>query len=123
MASVLLVEDEPDVSEMLAEVLEDLGHTVCRVADGRAALEAVDSGLHPDVVVTDMMMPGELSGLALARELRARIPGLPVVLATGSNLVGSAEFRASGLPALRKPFRATELEAAMRQAMQGTPAA
>ena len=122
MAAVLVVEDEAAVAEMLCDVLESLGHTVLCAADGPAALEAVASGLRPDIVITDMCMPGGLSGLALAAELRIRIPGLPVVLATGYD-GDTGAFRAAGLPVLRKPFRATDLQHAMRQAMQASPAA
>jgi CheY-like chemotaxis protein len=118
MASVLLVEDDTDVAEMLSEVLQSLGHTVRHVATGSAALAAVEAGPRPDLVITDMMMPGGLSGLALAQELRVRMPDLPVVLATGYS-ERAAEFRAAGLPVLRKPFRAAELQEAMHQAMQG----
>lgn len=118
MASVLVVEDEADVAELLCELLASYGHAVRHVTDGRAALESVTAGPRPDVVITDMMLPGGLTGVGLARELRARMPDLPVVLASGQT-EGIAEFRAAGLPVLRKPFRAAELEAAVRQALQG----
>ena len=118
MASVLMVEDEADVAELLCELLVGYGHTVRHVTDARAALEVLDAGLRPDVVITDMILPGGLTGRDLARALRARMPDLPVVLASGHS-EAFAEFRAAGLPMLRKPFRAAELEAAVRQALQG----
>ena len=119
MASVLLVEDDIDVAEMLSDVLDSLGHSVRHVPTGTAALTALQTGPRPDLVITDMMMPGGLSGLALAREIRDRMPGLPVILATGYS-ERAAEFRASGLPVLHKPFRAADLEEAIRQALDGT---
>lgn len=122
MVSVLLVEDETELADMLCEVLQTLGHTARHVATGAAALEVVDGGWRPDVVITDIMIPGGLSGLALAQALRARIPGLPVVLSTGGN-AANAEIHASGLHVLRKPFRTADLETAIRAAIQAPPAA
>ena len=117
MALVLLVDDDIDVAEMLCEVLQDLGHTACHVTTGAAALAAIEAGPRPDLVITDVMIPGELSGLALAQELRVRMPALPVVLATGYG-DRAAEFRAAGLLVLQKPFHAADLEATIRQALQ-----
>jgi CheY-like chemotaxis protein len=118
MLSVLLVEDDPDVSELLTEVLESFGHVVRHVPTGVAALEALGNGYLPDVVLTDIMMPGGVSGLALVQELRRRAPGLPVVLATGYS-DKAAEVQKAGLPVLRKPFRASELAAALEQVTRG----
>jgi signal transduction histidine kinase/CheY-like chemotaxis protein len=118
MLSVLLVEDDPDVSDLLTEVLESFGHTVRHVPTGVAALEALGNGYMPDVVLTDIMMPGGVSGLALVQELRRRAPGLPVVLATGYS-DKAAEVQKAGLPVLRKPFRASELAATLEQVTRG----
>lgn len=115
MAAVLLVEDDAEVAEMLGEVLESLGHTVSHAGSGAAALAAIAKGPLPDVVITDMIMPGGISGLDLVRALRASSPGLPVVLATGHD-DRAAEFRAAGLPVLQKPFGRAELQAALRAA-------
>ncbi len=122
MVSVLLVEDDADVAEMLFDVLESLGHTVRHEGSADTALAAVAAGLRPDVVITDLMLPGGLSGLALARELRVRLPALPVVLSTGGR-ADTAELRAAALPVLCKPFRGSELDAAIRKALQGAQSA
>ncbi len=119
MVAILLVEDDTDVAEILCDVLQSLGHTVRHETSGDAALAAVAAGVLPAVVITDLMLPGGMSGLALARELRVRLPGLPVVLATGGR-GDTAELRAAGLTVLRKPFRTGELEAVISQALQGT---
>jgi len=118
MASVLLVEDDFEVADIIAEVLTDFGHSVHRAADGGAALAIIDAGLCPDVVVTDVTMPGGLGGLALADALHTRSPALPVVLATGHS-ERAAELRAAGFLVLRKPFHAAEMEAVLRRALQG----
>jgi CheY-like chemotaxis protein len=114
MLSVLLVEDDPDVAELLVEVLETFGHQVRHVSTGVAALETLVGSYLPDVVLTDIMMPGGVSGLALVQELRVRAPGLPVVLATGYS-DKAAEVQRAGLPVLRKPFRASELAFVLEQ--------
>ncbi len=83
--SVLLVDDAAAVAGMIVGVQQSLGHTAFCVANAPAALGAVASGLRPDVLVTDMNMPVGMSGLALAAALRMRLPGVPVVLATGGH--------------------------------------
>jgi signal transduction histidine kinase/CheY-like chemotaxis protein len=114
--SVLLVEDDGHVAGLLAGLLEDAGHKVLHAPDARAALEAVEGERRIDAVLTDVMMPGGMSGLDLARSLRSRRPGLPVVLATGYS-EGLEEVMAAGWPVLRKPFEIGDLQAALRQAV------
>jgi CheY-like chemotaxis protein len=60
------------------------------------------------VVFSDVMMPGRMNGLDLAREIRRRRPDLPVVLTTGYNAGAAADVR-EGIPVLRKPYRLDEL--------------
>ncbi len=115
MALILLVEDDPDVAGMMVEVLEILDHEVRHVTDAQAALALVDAGLHPDLVLTDLMMPGGLDGVGLAAALRARRPGLPVVVTTGH--LASAATEAAHLPVLVKPFLTEQLEDAIAAAL------
>ena len=68
-ATVLVVEDEPQIQELVAVNLEHVGHRVLRAGSAEEAEQAIRDEL-PDVVVLDWMLPGE-SGLALARRLRA----------------------------------------------------
>ncbi|HEV7265450.1 MAG TPA: response regulator [Falsiroseomonas sp.] len=115
---VLLVDDEALVRETLCAELTERGWKVLEVADGAAALHALDTGaLQPDLLVTDLSMPG-MSGLALIREMRRRRPGLPAVLLTG--LVGDGAAAQAALAEavrdgpfalLRKPLDARELAA------------
>ena len=79
---ILLVDDEAPLRRLSAVALERAGHQVTQAEDGDTALELVEAGLEPDALVTDITMPG-MDGLALARALRARRPGLPVVLVSG----------------------------------------
>ena len=76
---ILLVEDDPDLREVYAEVLRDLGHTVVAVDDGAVALSEIPR-LHPDVILVDLIMPkAELDGVELLSRLLAG-PRIPVVI-------------------------------------------
>lgn len=80
-ARVLVVDDEPEVRDVVATILRDSGMTVQEATDGQEALAAM-ADTPADLVITDLTMPG-ISGLELARELRARSPQLPILLLTG----------------------------------------
>jgi CheY-like chemotaxis protein len=105
---VLLVEDDPEVAALTRELLASLGFTAIRVSSAEAALGALADSRPIDFVMSDVMMPGGMSGLQLAREIRRRHPGLPVVLTTGyvESLAGieDAEFHV-----LLKPYTAEAL--------------
>jgi CheY-like chemotaxis protein len=80
---VLLVEDDMEVAALTREMLSHLGFDVIHVSSPSAALGALANARSVDVVLTDMMMPGGISGLELAREIRRRHPHMPIVLTTG----------------------------------------
>jgi PAS domain S-box-containing protein len=108
--TVLLVEDNPDVASVSISLLEQLGYTVRRVADAEAALRAIEhDGV--DLVFSDIVMPGKMDGLALARRLREIHPRLPILLATGYS---DAAVNVRGdFPILRKPYEIHELSQAI----------
>lgn len=96
--------------EATAEGLRELGYEVVDVGTAAKAVELVRRGLKPDALVTDHMMPGML-GADLAVDLRARLPGLPVLMVTGyANLPPE---RTRGIPVIAKPFRQSELATAL----------
>jgi len=109
---VLLAEDDEAVADLARQMLEELGYAVTRAADGQAALALVDRGLEIDALLSDMMMPGEIDGLALARRIRRRRPGFPVVLMTGYSAAAAAAGE-EGLRLLTKPFTLDDLAAAL----------
>ena len=77
--TVLLVEDNPEVASVSIGLLEQLGYTVRLVANAEAALRELElDGI--DLVFSDIVMPGKMDGLSLARHLRAAKPGLPILL-------------------------------------------
>ncbi len=78
-AKVLLVEDEALVSDMIGEALSDSGFQVCVAADANEALEHLAEGYEPDVLFTDIHLPGDMDGSLLAFAARRLRPGLPVV--------------------------------------------
>ena len=71
---VLLVEDDDEVAALVGEMLDQLGYEVMRAASAAAALGALANGRRVDVVFSDIMMPGGMNGVELAREIRRRRP-------------------------------------------------
>jgi two-component system phosphate regulon response regulator PhoB len=119
-ANVLVVEDEPQIQELLAVNLEHAGHRVRRAASAAEAEAAIRAAL-PDVVVLDWMLPGE-SGLSLARRLRgdARTRDLPILMLTARAMEND---KISGLEAgaddyLTKPFSPRELNARIKAVLR-----
>ena len=119
-ADVLVVEDEPQIQELVAVNLEHAGHRVRRAASAEEAEAAIRTEL-PDVVVLDWMLPGE-SGLSFARRLRgdARTRELPIVMLTARAMESD---KISGLEAgaddyLTKPFSPRELNARIKAVLR-----
>ena len=77
------MEDDREVSALTHELLRSLGFSVTHVASAEAALGALADSRQIDVVLSDIMMPGGVSGLQLAREIRRRHPEMSVILTTG----------------------------------------
>jgi len=80
---VLLVEDDREVSALTRELLTSLGFSVIHVASADAALGALANARDIDLILSDIMMPGGVNGLQLAREIRRRYPTIPILLTTG----------------------------------------
>ncbi len=123
---VLLVEDDDRIAELVGDMLDALGYDSTRANNAAAALEVLVRAPEVDLVFSDMVMPGDMNGLALAEEIATRRPDLPIVLTTGySNAAASAA--AKGIRLLVKPYRmealAEELQAALphRGAAPATP--
>ncbi|MDQ3246220.1 MAG: response regulator, partial [Pseudomonadota bacterium] len=103
--TVLLVDDEELVRASTADMLAELGYAVVEADSAEEALRLVNSGLAPDLLVTDHLMPG-MSGTELAHELRGRWRDLPILLVSG---YAEAESVAPDLVRLVKPFRQADL--------------
>ena len=112
---ILCVEDNPEVANVAADLLEHLGHRVRMANSASAALEMLEQNEPPDLVFSDVVMAGEMDGLALARHIRRHWPALPVLLATGYSQATAAiggEF-----PILAKPYQMAELNDALGAAL------
>jgi two-component system NtrC family sensor kinase len=124
-ASILLVDDEPEILGTLAEILTYAGHRVETAADGTAALARLDSRSF-DVIVSDVRMPG-LDGPGLYAEIGRRFPSLRerIVFLTGDRL--NAETREflerTGAVSLGKPFLVAKVMQAIQRALGGRPPA
>jgi two-component system phosphate regulon response regulator PhoB len=119
-ASILVIEDEPAIQELIAMNLEQAGHRVMRARDAEQASVMVRNIL-PDVVLLDWMLPGQ-SGLAFARHLRgdARTRSVPIIMLTAR---GTESDKVAGLDAgaddyLTKPFSPRELIARIRAVLR-----
>ena len=109
---ILVVDDDPDVRGFLAEALGDLGHRVEAAESGAAALAAFARAA-PDLMLIDFAMPG-MNGAELAREVRARRPGQPMLFVTGYAESDQLEGALADVPVLRKPFGVAELAVIVR---------
>ncbi len=117
---ILLVEDNEDLRESLARVLEELGYRVTTAENGsRALLAASAPGAAFDLLITDVVMPG-ISGPRLAERLRERFPGMAVILMTGHAYgEGDLGWEETDRHLLHKPIGIAELAAAIRAALDG----
>jgi PAS domain S-box-containing protein len=104
VGTVLLVEDNPEVAKATAGLIEQLGYRVHWVSDAPSALiELEKDGI--DIVFSDVVMPGKMDGIGLARTIRKKWSRLPILLVTGySESATNSEF-----PILRKPYNLHEL--------------
>ncbi len=117
---VLVVDDEPDIAELVACAVRLEGAEAAMAGDGLAAVALLRS-FRPDIVVLDVMLPDQ-DGLAVLGRLRAEQPDLPAVMLTAR---GELEHRLAGLAAgaddyLAKPFSVEELLARMRAVLRRT---
>jgi len=112
---ILLVEDDDQVAEVVIEMLQRLSYSPTRVASAKAALTLLAEDRAFDLMFSDMVMPGGMGGMDLARAVSQRCPNLPIVLTTGFSEAATSAARA-GFRVLAKPYSidalASELGAA-----------
>ncbi len=119
--TVLVVDDEPTVRMLVAEVLTDLGYTAIEAADGAAGLKVINSDLRIDLLITDVGLPGGLNGRQVADAARVARPDLKVLFITGyaENAVLSHGHLDPGMHVLTKPFGMDILATRIRDLIEG----
>jgi PAS domain S-box-containing protein len=112
---VLVVEDDTVVAELAAGMLGELGFNATVAHSAKEALERLAGGEKPKLIFSDIVMPGGISGVELARKVRDRFPELPILLTTGySEQAGAAH----GFPILQKPYELGSLAEALSKLLK-----
>jgi CheY-like chemotaxis protein len=119
---VLLVEDDENVATVAAQLLHLLGYRAQWAADAQTALAFLIGGRPFDLVFSDIVLPGGMSGLDLARRVRRHFPKLPILLASGFS-TAAADVAQEGFAIIAKPYRADTLAAAIEEALRRAQAA
>jgi PAS domain S-box-containing protein len=116
---ILVVEDNAEVRELTLQRVEGLGYVAIEAESGPAAVRVIESGEHVDLVLSDIVMAGGMSGYDLARWIGEHAPDIRVVLTTG---YAAEEARqdpaAEAAPILRKPYKRAELAVALKDALR-----
>lgn len=124
MITILVVDDDPSIRFLLRDILESERYTILEAGNGQAALDAIGSGVLPDIVMTDLMMP-VMSGVELIVRLRAdpRTATIPIVVVS-SNPEAVKNLAVDAI--VTKPFGAADLALRVRavagRARSGQPA-
>jgi PAS domain S-box-containing protein len=117
--TVLVVEDDDRVRRLTAARLKELGYRVLEAAHGAAALDLLRKTPGVEIVFSDLVMPGGMSGFDLARQVRERYPNMRLLLTSGysAELMSQADIAQLDLQVLRKPYRQADLARAFRAAL------
>ncbi|MCK6451369.1 MAG: PAS domain S-box protein [Alphaproteobacteria bacterium] len=118
---ILLVEDDARVRQVTVRRLKELGYRVVAVEGARAALDALERGEAVDLLFTDIIMPGGMTGIELAREVRSRLPAIKILFTSGyaePQTVESGMLTANARW-LAKPYSTRDLAAKLGQLLRG----
>ena len=119
--TVLVVDDRPDVAATAGTILEDFGYKVVVVDSPRVAIEILDGEARIDLLFTDLIMPGGMNGVMLARAARERQPKIKVLLTTGYAEASLERTDAGGteFEIINKPYKRMELARRVRRVIDG----
>jgi signal transduction histidine kinase/CHASE3 domain sensor protein/CheY-like chemotaxis protein len=119
--TIMVVEDDPLVRNFVAAQLQSLGYKTVAAADARAALVIIDNGQPFDLLFTDVIMPGGMTGRQLADETAKRRPGIKVLYTSGytDNAIVHHGRLDKGVLLLTKPYRKSQLAKMVRLALTG----
>jgi CheY-like chemotaxis protein len=121
--TILVVEDEADVRTFVVSQLRDLGYRVIEAADGPQAQNILESDQPIDLLLTDVVMPGGITGRLLAEGARLARPNLRTLFTSGyteNSIVHQGKLD-PGVNFLSKPFRRQDLSLKVREALDGPP--
>jgi PAS domain S-box-containing protein len=113
--TILVVEDNQDVKTVATTLLEQLNYHTVAVDNAKSALDFLAAGKSVDMVFSDVMLPGDLDGLGLAKTIGKRYPQIPVLLTSGYAKALSGQH---GMPILRKPYQISALAEAVRSTLE-----
>ena len=111
--TVLIVEDEPLLCQMMVEELKTLGFTVLRATTGEEALNLIEGDTPVDVLFTDIRLPGTLDGWDVAERFRGKNPSGPVIYTTG--YTGTPVRRVAQSAFMAKPYRPAAIVSEIRR--------
>ena len=120
--TVLVVEDQVDVGDYAETVLSEFGYTVLRAENANDALTLLDGAGHIDVLFSDLIMPGGMNGVMLAREVKRRRPKMRVLRTTGylESSIERVDARGAEFDLIQKPYKRSELATKVRQVVEGS---
>lgn len=115
--TILVVEDDAEVRSTVVELLSGLGYPVLKAHDGQSALAVIQSGVHVDLLFTDVVMPGPVRSPDLARQAKALLPSLEVLFTSGytENAIVHGGRLDPGVSLLSKPYRREDLARKLRE--------
>ncbi|QIG51038.1 PAS domain S-box protein [Nordella sp. HKS 07] len=119
--TVLVVEDDDGVRDLTVTRLATLGFKIYESSDGASAIRFLESGLKVDLLFSDLMLPGGLTGYDIARKAREIYPGIRILLTSGyaEDLLRTENL--GGIKLLRKPYRLADLRSALDAVLNGPP--
>ncbi len=114
--TILIVEDNAEVADVTASLVEQLGYRTERAENATDALNRLQRGDKINLVFSDIVMPGGMNGIALVQEIGNRYPEIPVLLTSG--YIDMAQAGETQVAILRKPFQLPALEKSIREALE-----
>jgi signal transduction histidine kinase len=117
--TILVVEDNEDVRVTVVELLKQAGYTVLTAEDGDRAMQALQGGVRPDLIFTDVVMPGRIKSIDLAEWARAQLPPVPVLFTSGHtrDILSGNHLLSPDIHLLSKPYSPDALTQRVRSVL------